>query len=147
MSGYGLPKALELTLNKILQDSQLASYKIAGNGRLTTIDLRFDACMADTIVSPLHQSTPKSYCWKSPSKLNKDIERYVNLRREEMDHQNNSPSKRNETAAMNEYIDDSALHSLSLLDTASLTRETAQRESKQKVLLKNGCQERSARRC
>ena len=148
MSGYALPKTLELTLNNILQDSQLASYKIAGNGPWTTIILRFDACMDDASVSPLHQSTPKSYCLKSPSQLNKDVERHVKLRREEMDHQSNSPNKRNGTAAMNQISkDDSALHSLSLLDshrsTSSPTnRETAQQESKQakrpnnKVLLK-----------
>ena len=63
-----------------------------------------------------------------------------------MDHQNNSPSKRNVSAAMNlKSKDDSAIHSLSLLDrsTSSLTnRETAHNERKQakspnnKVLLK-----------
>ena len=63
-----------------------------------------------------------------------------------MDHQNNSPYKRKETAAMNlKSEDDSALHSLRLLDrsTSSPTnRETAQHERKQakrpsnKVLLK-----------
>ena len=135
MSGHGLPKTLELTLNNILQDSQLASYKIAGNGPRTTIVLRFDACMADTSVSPLNQSTPKSYCRKSPSQLNKDVERHVMLRREEMDPRNSSPNERNGTAAMNQiYKDDSALHSLSLFDrsTSSPTnRETAQHERKQ----------------
>ena len=97
-------------------------------------------------MSPLHQSTPKSYCRKSPSQLNKDVERHVKLQRKEMDHQNNSPNKRNGTADMNQIsTDDSALHSLSLLDrsTSSPTnRETAQHERKQakrpnnKVLLK-----------
>ena len=63
-----------------------------------------------------------------------------------MDPQNNCPSKRNLTAAMNlKSKDDSALHSLSLLDrsTSSPTnRETAHLERKQakrsnnKVLLK-----------
>ena len=37
MSGYGLPKTLEKTLNNILQDSQLVLYKIAENGPGTTI--------------------------------------------------------------------------------------------------------------
>ena len=116
MSGYGLPKTLELTLNNILQDSQLASYKIAGNGPRTTIVLRFDAYMEDESVSPLHQLTPKSYCRKSSSQSNKDVERHVKLRKEEMDHQNNSPSKRNVTAAMNlKSEDDSALHSLTFV--------------------------------
>ena len=138
---------MELKLNNILQNSQLASYKIAGNGpRTTTIVLRFDACMEDASVSPQHQSTPKSYCRKSPSQVNKDVERHVKLRREEMDHQNNSPSKRNGTAAMDQISkDNSALHSLSLLDrstSSSTNRERAQHESKQakrpnnKVLLK-----------
>ena len=146
MSGYGLPKTLELILNNILQDSQLASYKIAGNGPRTTIVLRFDACMEDASVSPLHQSTPKSYGRKSSSQSNKDVERHVKVRREEMDYQNNGSSKRNETAAMNlKSKDDSAFHSLSLLDrsTSSLTnRETAHNERRQakspnnKVLLK-----------
>ena len=135
MSGYGLPKTVELTLNIILQDSQLASYEIAGNGPRTIIVLRFDACMEDASVSSLHQSTPKSYCRKSPSQLNKDVERHVKLRREEMDHQNSSPNKRNETLAMNlKCKNDSALHSLSLLhrSTSSPTnRETAQHERKQ----------------
>ena len=135
MSGYGLPKTLELTLNNILQDSQLALYKIAGNGPRTTIVLRFDACVENANVSPLHQSTPKSYCRKSSSQSNKDVERHDKLRREEMDHQNNCPSKLNVTAAMNlKSKDDSALHSLSLLDrsTSSPTnRETAHLERKQ----------------
>ena len=91
---------------------------------------------------------PKSYRRKSSSQSNKDVERHVKLRREEMDYQNNSSSKRNVSAAMNlKSKDDSALHSLtlSLLDrsTSSLTnRETAHNERKQakspnnKVLLK-----------
>ena len=146
MSGYGLPKTLELILNNILQDSQLALYEIAGNGPRTTIVLRFDACMEDASVSPLHQSTPRSYRRKSSSQSNKDVERHVKLWREEMDYQNNSSSKRNVTAAMNlKSKEDSAFHSLSLLDrsTSSLTnRETAHNERKQakspnnKVLLK-----------
>ena len=84
-------------------------------------------------MSPLDQSTPKSYCRKSSSQSNKDVERHVKLRREEMDHQNNSSSKRNETAAMNLISkDDSALHSLSFIDTPSSTnRETAQQEREQ----------------
>ena len=135
MSGWGLPKTLELTLSNILQDPQLASYKIAGKGPRTTIVLRFDACVEDASVSPLYQSTPKSYCRKSPSQLNKDVERHVKLLREKMDNQNSDPNKRNETAAMNlKSKDDSALHSLSLLDrsTSSPTnRETAQHERKQ----------------
>ena len=134
MSGYGLPKTLELILNNILHDSQLASYKIAGNGPRTTIVLRFDAYMEDASVSPQHQSTPKSYRRKSPSQLNKDVERHVKLRREEMDHQNSSPNKRNETAAMDlKSKDDSALHSLSLLYNEILNTEYSEREHKVKA--------------
>ena len=119
------------------KSKELASYKIAGNGPRTTIVLRFDACMEDASVSPLHQSTPKSYCRKSPSQLNKDVQRHVKLRREEMDHQKSSPKKRNGTAAMNQISkDNSVLHSLSLLDRSRSTssptnRETAQHERKQ----------------
>ena len=58
MPGSGLPKVLELTIDSILENGKLASYKIAGNGPRTTIVLRFDANMADTSVSPIHQSTP-----------------------------------------------------------------------------------------
>ena len=86
-----------------------------------------------------------------PCQSNKDVERHVKLQRDEMDHQNNSPSKRNVTAAMNlKSKEDSALHSLSLLDrsTSSPTnRETAQHERKQakrpnnKVLLKTAVKE------
>ena len=62
-----------------------------------------------------------------------------------MDHQNNSPSKRNKTAAMNQISeDDSALYSEYLLDTASPTdKEIAQHEREQtkrpsnKVILKS----------
>ena len=53
-----MPKVLELTIDSILENGKLASYKIAGNGPRTTIVLRFDANMADTSVSPIHQSTP-----------------------------------------------------------------------------------------
>ena len=52
----GLPTVL--TIDSILENCKLASYKITGNGPRTTIILRFDANMADTSVSPIHQSTP-----------------------------------------------------------------------------------------
>ena len=59
----------------------------------------------------------------------------IKLRREEMDHQNNSSNKRNGTAAMNlKSNNDSALHSLRLLDRSASSptnRETAQHERKQ----------------
>ncbi|GFS08098.1 hypothetical protein ElyMa_004747500, partial [Elysia marginata] len=53
----GFPTILENILNSMLQESQLASYKLAGNQQRTTLVIRFDA-MADTSVSTLHQSTP-----------------------------------------------------------------------------------------
>ena len=51
---FGLPKILEQTINNILEESKLVSYKIAGNGPRATIVLRFDANMADASVSPIH---------------------------------------------------------------------------------------------
>ena len=52
-----------------------------------------------------------------------------------MDQQNNSPSKRNVSVALNlKSKDDSAIHSLSLLDRSTyspINRETAQNERKQ----------------
>ena len=54
MPSFGLPKILEQTINNILEEYKLASYKIAGNGPRTTIVLRFDANMADASVSPIH---------------------------------------------------------------------------------------------
>ena len=67
MPSFGLPKILEQTINNILEELKLSSYKIAGNGPRTTIVLRFDANMADSSVSPIHQSTPQGgYRRKSP---------------------------------------------------------------------------------
>ena len=65
----------------------------------------------------------------------KDVESHVKLRREEMDQQDNSPSKRNVSVALNlKSKDDSAIHSLSLLDRSTYSptnRETAQNDRKQ----------------
>ena len=65
--------------------------------------------------------------WKE---IGKDFKQYVKLLQEEKEHQDNSPSKRNETASMNQiYREDSALHSLGVLKTALPTiSETAQHE-------------------
>ena len=131
MPGSGLPKVLELTNDSILENGKLASYKIAGNGPRTTIVLRFDAYVADTSVSPIHQSTP----------LRRKSTNY-RRERERLEHHENPPAERivqqkfgsktcTETA-MNPHIfgEDSALHSPSVLDTATCTGlETKQTET------------------
>ena len=66
MPSIGLPRILEQTMSNILDISQLSSFKIAGNGPRTTIVLRFDECMADANVSPIHRSTPQSYYRRKP---------------------------------------------------------------------------------
>ncbi|GFR77000.1 hypothetical protein ElyMa_000497500 [Elysia marginata] len=53
----GFPTILENIPNSLFQESQLASYKLAGNQQKTTLVLQFDA-MADTRVSTSHLSTP-----------------------------------------------------------------------------------------
>ncbi|GFR92062.1 hypothetical protein ElyMa_006190800 [Elysia marginata] len=70
----GFPTILENILNNMLQESQLASYKLAGNQQRTTQYLRFDA-MADTSVSTYHLSTPAEVRRKSPSQLRRDRRR------------------------------------------------------------------------
>ena len=77
----GLPTMLECIINNILEESQLASYKIAGNGQRTTLVLRFDA-MIDTGVLNFHQSTPaNNNCHrKSPSKIQRDNRRLQQFR-------------------------------------------------------------------
>ena len=73
MSSFGLPKILELTIDSILENGKLASYKIAGNGLRTSIVLRFKARIAGTSVSPIHQST--SLRRKSTNQMRRDKER------------------------------------------------------------------------
>ncbi|GFR81998.1 hypothetical protein ElyMa_002354900 [Elysia marginata] len=70
----GFPTILENILNSLFQESQLASYKLAGNQQKTTLVLRFDA-MADTSVSTSHLSTPAEARLKSPSQLRRDRRR------------------------------------------------------------------------
>ena len=119
----GLPTVLELTIDSILENGKLASYKIAGNGPRTTIVLRFDANMADTSVSPIHQSTPLRR--KSTNQRRRERERLE-------EHENPSTKKIMQQkfgsnacrdTTMNPQIcgDDSALHSQSVLDTATCT--------------------------
>ena len=55
MPGFGFPKTLELTLNDVLQDSNVASYKIAGNSSWIIIVLKFDASIAGASESKIHQ--------------------------------------------------------------------------------------------
>ena len=136
MPSFGLPKILEQTINSTLEESKLASYKIAGNGPRTTIVLRFDANMADASVSPIHQSTPQGwYRRKSPGQKRRDGERLqkqINLSRERIDNQNSSLSRFNEIATKNQvYGDDSALHSQSDLNTATSTRGQAEQNERQ----------------
>ena len=136
MPSFGLPKILEQTINKILEESKLASYKIAGNGPRTTIVLRFDANMADAIVSPVHQSTPQGwYRRKSPGQKRRDGERskkQINLSRERIDNQNCSLSRFSEIETkMQVYGDDSALHSESDLNTATSTKGHAEQNERQ----------------
>ncbi|GFR94347.1 hypothetical protein ElyMa_002665900 [Elysia marginata] len=70
----GFPTILENILNSLFQESQLASYKLAGNQQKTTLVLRFDA-MADTSVSTSHLSTPAEARRKSPSQFRRDRRR------------------------------------------------------------------------
>ena len=136
MPSFGLPKFLEQTINNILEESKLASYKIAGNGPRTTIVLRFDANMADASVSPIHQSTPQGwYRRKSPGQNRREGERLqkqINLSRESIDNQNCSLSRFGEIATkIQVYGDDSALHSQSDLNTATSTRGQAEQNERQ----------------
>ena len=136
MPSFGLPKILEQTINNILEEYKLASYKIAGNGPRTTIVLRFDANMADASVSPIHQSTPQGWHRrKSPGQNRRDGERLqkqINLSRERIDNQNCSLSRFSEIATkIQVYGDDSALHSQSDLYTATSTRGQAEQKERQ----------------
>ena len=128
----GLPTVLELTIDSILENSKLASYKIAANGPRTTIVLRFDANMAVTSVSPIHQSTPLRR--KSTNQRRRE--------RKRLEEHENSPTKKivqqkfgsnaSRDTTMNPQIcgDDSFLHSQRVLDTATCTGlETKQTET------------------
>lgn len=67
----GLPPVLECLINKLLDDSKLASYKIVGLEQRTTIVLRFGP--PDMGVSAVHHSTPSaSFRRKSPSQMRRD---------------------------------------------------------------------------
>ena len=137
MPSFGLPKILEQTINNILEESRFALYKIAGNGPMTTIVLRFDANMADASMSPIHQSTPQGwYLRKSPGQKKRDGERLqkqINLSRERIDNPNCSLSRFIEIATMIQVYggDDSALHSQSDLNTATSTRGQAEQNERQ----------------
>ena len=148
MPSFGLPKILEQTINNILEESKLASYKIAGNGPRTTIVLRFDANMADASVSPMHQSTPQGcYRWMSPGQKRRDGERlqqHINIPRERLDNLNCSFSKFSKIATkIQVYEDDSALHSQSYSNHNKATgrkkrdnkRQQQQQQQQQQQLL------------
>ena len=124
MPSFGPPKILEQTINNILEEAKLASYKIAGNGPRTTIVLQFNANMAEASVSPTHQSTPQGwYRRKSPGQNRRDGERLqkqINLSRERIDKKKCSLSRFSEIAAkVQVYGDDSALHTQSDSNTAT----------------------------
>ena len=84
MPGSGLPKVLDRTIDSILENGKLASYKIARNGPRTAIVLRFDANKADTRVSPIHQSTP----------LRRKSTNYSRRERERLGQHENPPAER-----------------------------------------------------
>ena len=123
MPSIGLPKILEQTISNILDISQLSSFKTAGNGPRTTIVLRFDECMADASVSPIHLSTPRScYRRKPPTQTRRDrerIEQHGNLSAEKIVRENNSSRQYNKDENVNRICkEDSALHSTSLFEAA-----------------------------
>ncbi|GFR86866.1 hypothetical protein ElyMa_002477800 [Elysia marginata] len=99
----GFPTILENILNSMLQESQLASYKLAGNQQRTTLVLRFDA-MADTSVPTFHQSTPAEVRRKSPSQLRRDrrriCKRYLLSKEDVPICLNNIESKTNQTSTI-----------------------------------------------
>ena len=139
MPSIGLPRILEQTISNILDISQLSSFKIAGNGPRTTIVLRFDECMADASVSPIHRSTPQScYRRKPPIQMRRDrdrdrMEQHRNLPAEKIVRENNSSRQYNKDENLNRICkDDSALHSVSLFETAiPARREKAQDDVQQ----------------
>ena len=133
MSSIVLPRIMELTISNILDISQLSSFKIAGNGPWTTIVLRFDECMTDASMSPMHRSTPQScYRRKPPIQMRRDRERmeqHRNLSAEKLVRENNTSRQYNKDENLNQICkDNSALHSsISLFETAiPARREKAQ---------------------
>ena len=140
MPSIGLPRILEQTIRNILDISQLSSFKIVGNGPRTTIVLRFDECMAEAThasVSAIHRSTSQScYRRKPPIQMRRDrdrMEQHRNLPAEKIVCENNSSRQYNKDENLNRICkDDSALHSVSLFETAiPARREKAQDELQQ----------------
>ena len=143
MPSIGLPRILKQTISNILDISQLSSFKIAGNGPRTPIVLRFDECMADASVSPIHRSTPQS-CYRTvgspPIQMRRDrdrMEQHRNLPAEKIVRENNSSRQYNKDENLNRICkDDSALHSVSLFETAiPARREKAQDDVQQEKRL------------
>ena len=128
MPSIGLPRILEQTISNILDISQLSSFKIAGNRPRTTIVLRFDE---------IHRSTPQScYRRKPPIQMRRDrarMEQHRNLPAEKIVRENNSSRQYNKDENLNRICkDDSALHSVSLFETAiPARREKAQDDVQQ----------------
>ena len=135
-----MPKVLELTIDSILENGKLTSYKIAGNGPRSTIVLRFDANMANTSGSTIHQSTPLRQKSTNYSRREKErLEQHENPPAERIVQQKFGSKTCRETA-MNHQIfeDDSALHSQSVLDTATCTGlETKQSETQRENIPNN----------
>ena len=137
MPSIELPRILEQTISNILDISQLSSFKKAGKGPRATIVLRFDECMADASVSPIHRSTPQScYRRKPPIQMRRDrdrMEQHKNLPAEKIVRENNSSRQYNKDENLNRICkDDSALHSVSLFETAiPARREKAQDDVQQ----------------
>ena len=137
MPSIRLPRILKQTIDNIFDISQLSSFKIAGNGPRSTIVLRFDERMTYASVSPIHRSTPRScYRRKPPIQMRRDRERmeqHRNLSAEKIVRENNSSRQYNKDENLNRVCkDDSALHSISLFETAiPVRREKAQDDIQQ----------------
>ena len=136
MSVSGLPKVLELTIDSVLENGKLASYKIAGNGP-RTIRSSYDLMQiwSDTSVSPIHHLTLLRR--KSTNQMRRERERleeHENPSTKTIVQQKFGSKKSNacRDTTMNPQIfrDDSALHSQSVFDTATCTGlETKQIET------------------
>ena len=114
-------------------------FTIAWNGPRTTIILRFDGCMADTSVSPIPRSTPRScYRQKPSNQMRRNRERmdqHRNSSAEKIVHGNNISRQYKKDEDVNRIRKEgSALHSirLSIFETAfPARREKAQDDIQQ----------------
>ena len=117
---FGIAQGLGADYRQYLENGKLATYKIAGNGPRTTIVLRFDANMADTSVSPIHQSTPLRRKSTNDSKREKERLEHENPPAERIVQQKFGSKTCRETAMNPQiFVADIALHSQSVFDTAT----------------------------